>query len=106
MSNKEDELSRLKSQTLIIRNAYQDEKKKSDLKDDQIKCLRNEIKELNNQNVALNKRINELIRSSKIKNNDSNDTVNKLKYVFTFFYNNNLVITYGKLIILYHFLSI
>ena len=86
MSNKEDaELSRLKSQTLIIRNAYQDEKKKSDqlkndlnLKDDQIMCFKNEIKELNsqlsNQNVELNKRINELVKS---KNN--NELVNRLK---------------------------
>lgn len=82
MSNKEDaELSRLKSQTLIIKNAYQEEKKKNDqlksdldLKDDQILCLQNEIKELNNQNAVLNKRINELIKS---KNN--NDAISRLK---------------------------
>lgn len=82
MSNKEDaELSRLKSQTLVIKSAYQEEQKKSqqlksDLnsKDEQVLCLKNELKELNNQNVALNKRINELIRS---KNN--NETINRLK---------------------------
>lgn len=82
MSNKEDaELSRLKSQTLIIKNAYQEEKKKNDqlqsdldLKDDQILCLKNEIKELNNQNAALNKRINELIKSK-----SNNDAISRLK---------------------------
>lgn len=82
MSNKEDaELSRLKSQTLIIKNAYQEEKKKNDqlqsdldLKDDQILCLKNEIKELNNQNAALNKRINELVKSK-----SSNDAISRLK---------------------------
>ena len=82
MSAKEDaELSRLKSQTLIIKNAYQEEKKKNDqlksdldLKDDQILCLKNEIKELNNQNAALNKRINELIKSK-----SNNDAISRLK---------------------------
>lgn len=82
MSSKEDaELSRLKSQTLIIKNAYQEEKKKNDqlqsdldLKDDQILCLKNEIKELNNQNAALNKRINELIKSK-----SNNDAISRLK---------------------------
>lgn len=82
MSNKEDaELSRLKSQTLIIKNAYQEEKKRNDqlqsdldLKDDQILCLKNEIKELNNQNAALNKRINELIKSK-----SNNDAISRLK---------------------------
>ena len=82
MSNKEDaELSRLKSQTLIIKNAYQEEKRKNDqlksdldLKDAQILCLKNEIKELNNQNVALNKRINELTKSK-----SNNDAISRLK---------------------------
>lgn len=82
MSIKEEtDLTRLKSQNLIIKNAYQEEKKKNDqlkndlnLKDDQILCLKNEIKELNNQNMNLNKRINELI---KLKNN--NETINRLK---------------------------
>lgn len=81
MSKEDAELSRLKSQTLIIKNAYQEEKKKNDqlksdldLKDDQILCLKNEIKELNNQNAALNKRINELIKSK-----SNNDAISRLK---------------------------